>query len=301
MQYLIKTVILIENEPLSGIPPLSPQDFLHNSIFKIVFEYYTKLHSKWLVTTWQDHLNNLDENYKFILNVNYLENNPEILDNNNHQIKKLCFMFLESAVQSLIKAPKTFWDFLCSLSDHTSQDPFQFLLINFFIVALQKPLEYGLFTRKPSEQESLILDKISIMLTNIANASEYLLPKIRLEPSEREYFTQKIKSWLNDTRDEPLTPNTTINWLSERDALISLTDFIIENQDSILRELKNHSIVIHLVKFGVTELVDSLSPQSMSLPSQKKTSPNLVSRTSSLSPSKEKRQFFRKKTTKKFV
>jgi hypothetical protein len=261
MEFLIKTVVMTEvPDIISGRPPLIALDFLRTSISKIVFEWYTKFEAaSWLSKTWEKYLLNIEQNF-FIYDVDQPEAAGESADENKDKLVRLCFGLIESILQALPKAPIALWDFSCILADYTSQDPLQFIFINFFALALKNPVEYGLLTRKPGRKELRILEQLSIMFMNIANNADYLLPKLRLDPADRQKFSDRIKTWLDDYVLDEQSNSAVIPWSSEREALMNLTDYILENQEFIDSELKFHSAVHHTVQFGLAELIDSLNP-----------------------------------------
>jgi len=77
---------------------------------------------------------------------------------------------------------------------------------------------------------------------------------------DRTRFTDIIEEWTLYQPDKPVSENDEISWRVEREALMDITDYILENFEIVDQELKYLDPVYHIVTFGVSELLDTLHP-----------------------------------------
>jgi len=267
MEFLMKTVITTEISE-----SFSAYEYLHNSISKTVFEWYTKFSAAtWLAQSWGKYIADI------CVNNIYFEVDQETqsagaegghvtdISGNRDKLKRLCFLFIESILQALGKCPRPLLEFASILADYTSQDPLQFIFVNFFALALDAPEEYGLVLKKPARPASRTLAQISEMIINIGNNTDFLLPKIPMDREERQKFVDRIEDWMEEEPEDqpPGDTDTIIPWPTEREALMNLTDYILENQDIIDSELKTLGTVQHNISFGLLELIETLNPPPM--------------------------------------
>jgi len=159
-------------------------------------------------------------------------------------------------MQSLPKAPAGLWHFIKNLSEEKSFDATEFLFLNFLVLALQHPSDY-LLNRKLNVQESFIFDQISKMIVNLINKAEFLIQKVPAEPKEYIQISSKVVKWLEDPpQEENIYTSSDIVWKIEKEAIMNLTDFIVEHQDQILPQLRTS--IHHIVNFTLLELIETI-------------------------------------------
>jgi len=134
-------------------------------------------------------------------------------------------------------------------------------------MALEDPVSYQLTSKKPSRQALRTLVLLSEMVTNIGNNAEFVLPKLPADADQRQRFVDMIEEWM-ETEPDVVEDTEKISWKIEREALMNLTDYILENQYEIDIELKQLGTVQHNITFTLCDLLDSLNPPP--IPAEKK-------------------------------
>jgi len=137
------------------------------------------------------------------------------------------------------------------------------------------------------------------MMTNMGNSQEFLLSK--LIPMDQKQYQQSyniITQWINEESESSYTEE--ISWKIEREALINLTEFILENQEIIENELSLLRPVQHNITFKISDLLDTLNPPPIFMdndkPERPSSSSSAISRISSLIDTKrDKKKIFRKR------
>jgi len=182
------------------------------------------------------------------------------INDNLEKLKKLFDLFVETVLEGLAKCPRPLWEFASILADYTSQDVFQFVFVNFFAMALRDPFTYKLTTKKPNRQAMRTLGILGEMMENIANGTEFLIKSEVLSPDVRARKENLLGDWALGEPMDLVEQQYNIPWPVERDALMNLTDFLLETSEIIDSELMALETVQHNVTFGIVELLDSLNP-----------------------------------------
>jgi len=128
----MKTIILTEISE-----SLSAHEYLHNSITKMVFEWYTKFSaSEWLGQYWGKYITDITEHNLYLeIDPVQLEGDTVAFNVNRETLKKLCYLFLDTILKELNKSPRPLWEFASILANYTSQDALQFIFVKFFAMA----------------------------------------------------------------------------------------------------------------------------------------------------------------------
>jgi len=182
------------------------------------------------------------------------------ISENLDKLKKFFTHFTETALKGLAKCPIPLWEFASILADYTSQDVFQFIFINFFAMALRDPVTYELTNKKPNRQAMRTLGILGEMIENIANGNECLIKTEACPPDLRKRYVETLADWALEEQIDLVDQDYDIPWQAEREALMNLTDFLLETSDIIDTELMALETVQHNVTFGIIELLESLVP-----------------------------------------
>jgi len=127
-------------------------------------------------------------------------------------------------------------------------------------MALRDPITYKLTIKKPSRQAMRTLAILGEMMENIANGAEYLIKSEPCSTELRRSYSEAVSDW---ALGEPLAlidQDSDLQWSEEREALMNLTDFLLETSDIIDAELMLLETVQHNVTFSIAELLESLLP-----------------------------------------
>jgi len=261
LEFLMKSIILTEISDALGV-----YEYLHDSVTKMIFDWYTRNYATtWLAEgEWGNVVGTIvDQNLYFEIDPseNLDPNKPLEAAAISEHVDKLVKFFkhlAENALKKLRKCPRPLWEFASILVDYTSQDVFQFIFINFFAMALRDPVTYKLTNKKPNRQAIRTLGILGDMMENIANRAEFL---IKNEPTGDLHgtYSDAINEWALEEM-EVVDQEYDIPWPAEKEALMNLTDFLLETSDTIDGELMALETVQHNVTFGITELLDSLLP-----------------------------------------
>jgi len=217
-----------------------------------------------------------------------LMSKPLDIPGNLEKLKAWLFLLIESVLQDLHACPRPVWEFARIFTEYTNLDIFQFLFVNFFALALDDPVSYQLIDKNPPRQAQRTLSILSSMMLVLGNADggsdfDTIKHSDLITQSYKQRLIQIVEDWtLSVPEKQDTDSEQKISWKVERDALMDLTDYILENQDFIDQELRPLNVVHHNVTFGIGELLESLNPPA-SVPIVKKTkSRNAGKDTSSL-------------------
>jgi hypothetical protein len=183
------------------------------------------------------------------------------------KLLEFCKYFIREVLDGLGKCPAHFYDFVSALYDYLGNENeaavFQFIFINFFACALENPDEYALSLKKPTKHVRKTLSIIAEMITNLAKGTEKIIKDISLDPSDRNEYMTKLQTWAKNDKQSFIAIDHTIEWSKERYHIMNLTDFIIENEDTIehnLKQIELEYIQTLSFSFGENELLESLDP-----------------------------------------
>eukprot|EP01128_Nolandella_sp_AFSM9_P007753 TRINITY_DN434_c0_g3_i1.p1 TRINITY_DN434_c0_g3~~TRINITY_DN434_c0_g3_i1.p1 ORF type:complete len:1160 (-),score=260.52 TRINITY_DN434_c0_g3_i1:143-3622(-) len=292
---LVKTVILTE---IQGA--MSAYHYLHDSISKALLMWYCKNYAaSWLLPLWTEIVDEI------ITKDLYLEVDPSSVSAsqqgsidihaNRVKITQVFNDLVSRALgEDLQKCPYPIWWFHSILADYTSQDVFQFLVVNFLAHAIEDPVGYSLTTKALSRESQQTFELLSDMFRKLGNKKDILIGNIKVDESARSGWLSDVDEWATTDSEFLVDVEPNLNWRHERDSLMDLIDFVHANQQEINGYLELEGAVQHNVSFTLNEVLQGLTNGTVPewpivLPYSASSGPNLENPMSAFSMEKDKK------------
>jgi len=200
--------------------------------------------TQWLSTCWSDIILDISKRSK---EFNYTDSTA---------MNQLAQRLLSTGVKDLDKCPRPIWTICKTIGHDTSIDVFQFLLLNLFAKAIERPKKFKLV----DESQKLKLKQlgaISDIIQKYANEQD-----IKSEEKDEDVndFYRIVSQWWMSAPVSQL-PQNEVLWEAEKDALITLIRWMKKNEDVLKTKLlicKNAYIKIN---YKIEELLETLNPQ----------------------------------------
>jgi len=165
-------------------------------------------------------------------------------------------------LQKINTAPIGLWEFCNTLAENTTQDVAQWLFLNFFCAAIERPDQYGLTPEGERlsrlAQRTLVL--ISDVLRNKANKSDYWIEDLKQVPEEIKQIEHAIQKWaLNKVDTLTNRREGDVSWEQESKAINGLVNWMYDKKQDMLAQLSNYTTK-HVITFTINAVISALKP-----------------------------------------